>query len=122
MGCPACAAGGIVGGWVGGYFGINPPETRTGRVLSGLLTSTLTLVTLLAAKVFFNKTLCGGASQPTINRFCRLVVAGLLLGVIYSLGVNFLLKRVIAAEFSSQRGSCGSAENCRCNAASQQNG
>lgn len=115
MGCPACAAGGIVGGWVGGYFGIYPPKTKTGRLLSGLLSSTLTLVTLLSLKVFFNTTLCGGAARTSLHRFSRLVVIGLVLGIIYSIVVNILLKKVVQAESSrGGRGGCGNNEECRC--------
>lgn len=116
MGCPACAAGGFCGGLIGGYFGINQPETQKGRILSGLLSSTLTLVTLVGLKVCFNITLCGGASQPTINKFCRLVVAGLLLGTIYSIAINYVLNRCVTLKSSSENGvsSCGRKEGCQC--------
>lgn len=108
MACPACAAGGIVGGYIGGYFGIKQPKGPKERLLSGILSSTLTLTTLVALKILFNTTLCGGASQPVVKKFCRLVVVGLLLGTIYSIAINFFL-----ANWKTP--SCGrSSGECQC--------
>ena len=92
--CPVCPTAGFAGGWIGSYFGINPPETTNGKILSGVLTASSVLITIIALKVIFNITFCVGGTFTLENMF-RVGVPALILGIIYSIAVNCLLDRLI---------------------------
>lgn len=95
MACPVCPAAGWVGGLLGGYFGINPPPAdRGGRIFSAAITASLMSTTIIALKIFFNISLCIGG-EFHLKNFARVVTQTLLLGIIYSIGVNWLLNRYV---------------------------
>lgn len=95
MPCPVCPATSFVGGWVGGFFGIHPPKHFGGRVLSALVSAGLSTVTLLAIKSFFNLSLCKQSGVISAKNIAILASSALVLGVIYSIGVNYLLNRFV---------------------------
>lgn len=90
--CPVCPAAGFAGGWIGSYFGINPPESTKGKILSGVLTASSVLITIIALKVIFNSTFCVGGTF-TLRNMIQVGFPALILGIIYSIGVNWLLDR-----------------------------
>ncbi len=94
MACPLCIMGTLCGGGIGGYFGINPPEDVKGRIASTWATVNLVSITFIALKAMFDISLCkSGAS--TLENVARVVVKTFIVGVIYSLGVNYVLGRWI---------------------------
>lgn len=94
MVCPVCPAAGWFGGLVGGYFGIQPPRDQRGRMISAAITATLISTTLIAVKVLFNVSLCRGGEFTLANIAC-VGAKTLIMGVIYSIGVNYLLNRYV---------------------------
>jgi hypothetical protein len=94
MACPVCPAAGWVGGWVGGYFGIEPPQRPGGRALSALITANLISITVIALKILFDISLCVGGGF-TLANIARVGIKTLILGVIYSIGVNYLLNHYV---------------------------
>lgn len=94
MACPLCIMGTLCGGGIGGYFGINPPESAKGRITSAWTTINLVSITFIALKAMFDISLCKpGAS--TLENIVRVVTITFVIGVIYSLGVNYVLGRWI---------------------------
>lgn len=103
MVCPVCLAEGWFGGWVGGYFfGIEPPTHPGGRVLSATITASLIAITVVALKALFNISLCAGGKVTLENMAC---VGGktLVMGLIYSIGVNYLLNRYVFPPYEVQQ-------------------
>lgn len=92
MACPVCPAAGWLGGWVGGYFGIKPPTHSGGRELSAALTASLIAITAIALKALFNISLCAGGGL-TLKGILLASSIGLVMGMIYSIGINYLLNR-----------------------------
>lgn len=103
--CPVCPAAGLIGGGIGGYFGISPPKQKEGRILSALITANLITVTIIALKVLFNISLCAGG-QLTLANVALVVGKTLIMGVIYSIGVNYLLNRYMFPEQPSKPSCC----------------
>ena len=94
MACPVCPAAGWLGGWLGGYFGIHPPQHSGGRMFSAVITANLISITVIALKVFFDISLCAGG-EFTLGNMLRVGIKTLILGIIYSIGVNYILDRYI---------------------------
>ena len=94
MVCPVCPATGWLGGWIGGYFGILPPEHSGGRILSAVITANLITITIIALKVLFNVSLCVDGDVNLRNIVC-VGAKTFIMGVIYSIGVNYLLNRYV---------------------------
>lgn len=94
MACPLCLMGTLCGGGIGGYFGINPPEDIKGRLTSTWTTVNLVSITIIALKTFFNISMCQ-AGASTLENVGRIVIKTFLMGVVYSLGVNYVLGRWI---------------------------
>jgi hypothetical protein len=97
--CPVAAA---IGGSIGSYFGISPPEGRKGKLVSTLMTSVLVSITAIALKAFLNISLCGGGGF-TLGNIFRVVIKTVLMGIIYSIVVNYFLTRYF---FSPQKKCC----------------
>ncbi|MCE5294820.1 MAG: hypothetical protein LLF94_09455 [Chlamydiales bacterium] len=97
MSCPVCPTVGILGGILGGYIGVNPPANKTHRVLSAFIASTAVLVTVVALRHFTGLTLCDGLGNFSARNIAQVMSIGLVLGVIYSIGINALYNRFIAA-------------------------
>ncbi len=92
--CPMCVVVGWVGGLAGGYFGINPPESLVGRRVSAGLIGTLTTLTFIFLKVKYNMPLCIDG-KFNINNIVWIISRTAPLGVIYSIGINYILKRTL---------------------------
>jgi hypothetical protein len=90
--CPACPPISFLGGLVGGYIGINAPSTFKGRCISVLATAMLVTANVVALKVLFGVPFCYG-NGFTFNNIGVILSKTLVLGVIYSIGVNYLLKK-----------------------------
>ncbi len=97
MVCPACILSGVCGGWIGGYFGIHPPKHTKGKMLSAFITVNLVVLTQITLKKMFNLSLCAGGGL-TIGNVIRVVVKTLLMGIVYSIAVNYLLGRYVFRE------------------------
>ncbi len=93
MVCPICPAAGWCGAWIGGYMGINTSEKPGAKIVSALITANLMAVTILFLKSYYNVSICGGGSIP--ERILRAGLISLVLGIIYSIGVNVLLNRFV---------------------------
>ena len=94
MGCPVCHVAGWFGGWVGGYLGIDPPKRPGGQLFSALITANLISITVIALKSLFNVSLCK-AGASTLENIGRLSLITLATGIVYSIGVNYLLNRYV---------------------------
>jgi hypothetical protein len=103
MACPVCPAAGWLGGWFGGYFGIEPPTHPGGRELSAAITANLIAITAIALKALFNISLCAGGGF-TLKNILLVGAKGIILGVIYSIGVNYLLNRYVFPSAGVQQG------------------
>lgn len=121
MACPVCSASACVGGWVGGYFGIHPPKHTKGRILSAVITSSLITITVIALKTLFDISLCrrGGTIYENI---VRVGIKTMIMGMCYSIGVNYLLNRYIYPPIpikpelghNKLKGPSCLSENCAC--------
>gem|GEM_PF-5239867 len=94
MTCPLCPTAGWLGGLCGGYFGVQPPPHFKGRLLSAFITASLTLITIIALKVFCGISFCRGG-QFTLANILRVGFQTLILGMIYSIGINSLLNKYV---------------------------
>lgn len=92
MVCPVCPTAGFFGGLIGGYLGIDPPATFKGRCISGLATAGLVSATIVALKKIFNISLCYGTGF-TVDNVSVILAKTLTIGLIYSIGVNYILNR-----------------------------
>lgn len=92
--CPVCPTAGWFGGWIGGYFGINSPPHSKGKIVSALITANLIAITVIALKIIFHISLCVGGEFSQAN-IARVVIKTFLMGIIYSIGVNYLLNRYV---------------------------
>jgi hypothetical protein len=92
--CVFCTVAAWGGGAIGSYFGISPPEQKEGKILSALITANLTAITVIALKVLFNVSPCRGG-QLTLANLARVGGQMLIIGVIYAIGVNYLLNRYV---------------------------
>lgn len=94
MVCPVCPAAGYFGGLFGGYFGIEPPKHPGGRIFSATITASLIGITVIALKAIFNISLCVGGTFTWAN-IARVGSKTLVMGMIYSIGVNYILNRYV---------------------------
>ncbi len=94
MACPVCPAVGWLGGWIGGYFGIQSPPHFEGKVFSAVITANLISLTVIALKAIFDVSLCGGGGA-TLGNVAKIAVKTLVMGIIYSIGVNYLLNHYV---------------------------
>lgn len=92
--CPICPTAGWIGGCLGGYIGVNPPPHWKGRIISAVLTASLIGITAIALKYFFNISLCSGG-RTNLEKAVIAGIKGLLMGIVYSIGVNYLLGRFV---------------------------
>jgi hypothetical protein len=92
MVCPICPTAGFFGGLLGSYIGIKTPSSFEGRCLSMVATGSLVTITLVAVKIFFNLSLCAGKEMNLANAVI-LLAKTLAIGVIYAIGVNYLINR-----------------------------
>jgi len=96
MVCPVCPAVGMVGGYVGGYFGINQPEDTTLRVVGGVITASMIVITVVALRCFFDLSICDGLGNFSLRNIIQVACISLVLGLIYSLVVNCILNRLFS--------------------------
>ena len=75
-------------------FWNEPPQHPGGRLLSAVITANLITITVIALKAFFNISLCVGGAF-TLQNIVRVGIKTLILGIIYSIGVNYLLNRYV---------------------------
>ncbi|KIC70953.1 hypothetical protein [Candidatus Protochlamydia amoebophila] len=99
--CPVCPPVSFLGGLLGGYCGVNPPTTFKGHCISLVSTATLVTTTVVALKVLFRIPFCYGTGF-TFSNVSFILAKTLVLGVIYSMGVNFLLNRFASHDDFSQ--------------------
>ncbi len=105
MGCVLCPPIACLGGFLGAYLGIPPLTTRGQKALSTSLSAVLTSVTIIALKIFWNISLCGGKGFATWNIFI-LFSTTIAIGVVYSIGVNYLLSRFVFNRGNSSPSCC----------------
>ena len=91
MVCPVCPAIGAVGGYIGGYIGIDPPSELKYRVLSGFITAGLLVITIVALRCFLGIAICDGNGIFSLRNIVQVGLISVVLGVIYSIGVNFFI-------------------------------
>lgn len=113
MVCPVCPTAGFFGGLIGGYLGIHPPATVRGRCVSGLATAALVSTTIVALKAIFNISICYGTGLTAAN-VSIILAKTLAMGIVYSIGVNFLLNRFIFNAATPQPIPIPVESPCRC--------
>jgi hypothetical protein len=91
--CGLCSGAGFIGGYIGGYFGINPPASRSGRFASAVITSVITAVNVIALKRIFGQSICNGQGTFTAANLARTGAITLVLGIVYSIAVNYIISR-----------------------------
>ncbi|WP_068468496.1 hypothetical protein [Candidatus Protochlamydia phocaeensis] len=92
--CPLCPSAGFIGGIIGGYLGVNPPQSVGGRYLSILATANLVSLTVIALKALANISMCNGPLL-TLTNISIVLAKTLVMGVAYSIAVNYLLNRFV---------------------------
>ena len=97
MACPLCPTAGWFGGWLGGFLGINSPDIPEGKILSAVITANLIGITVIALKAIFNISLCIDG-RFTLKNIALVGVKTLCMGIIYSIGVNYLLNRYLFSQ------------------------
>jgi hypothetical protein len=91
--CFICVVGGVASGALGGLFGFEVPKTKKGKLLSGLLTAGATGLTVLALKVMFNISLCGGGPGITLKRVGLILIETIPIALLHGIWINFLVAR-----------------------------
>lgn len=93
MVCPACVAGGFLGGAFGSFLGIHPPNSRTMKVISIATSATLAAITAIALKTmgYFSYCPCTSGFVMPLLSFSAVVIAS---GVVYSIAINYLIQRI----------------------------
>lgn len=113
MVCPLCPSAGFLGGVIGGYFGIKSPHSFGGRCLSILTTASLVSLTVIALKKMFNISPCYGMGFTPAS-IAVVVVQTLVLGIVYSIGVNYLLNRFVFNQPQQQQLQPENHHECCC--------
>jgi len=101
MVCPVCPTVGLFGGYVGGYFGVAVPKRPELRIMSALITAGMILVTVVALKCLFGIAICDGNGDFSLRNIVQVGVITLPLGIVYSIGVNYLLNQLFPESSSS---------------------
>lgn len=99
MGCLICPVVGWTSGWASGLLGSHPPSVPGGRAFSAALTANFLSISIIALKAIFNFSLCKGEILNARN-LAELGIKTIILGIIYSIGVNYLLNNYV---FSAQK-------------------
>ena len=94
MMCPACPAAGFLGGAVGSFIGVKSPSSLKGKVLSTAITASLVSLTIIGLKVFAKISVCEGLGL-SFRGMKQALFKTLIMGAVYSLGVNYLLNRFL---------------------------
>ena len=110
MVCIFCPTVGVFSGFLGSYLGISPPKTWQGKIFSGVITATLTGISVVALKVFLGITLCSGGGA-TLSNIVLVGAKTVPMALLYSLGVNYLINRFFS---SSDEKNCSSRHSCCC--------
>jgi len=92
MACPACPAIAMAGGAVSAYFGFEREDLRTTTIV---ITTCLTVVTAIALKVLLGVSICDGNGNFSLRNIAQVGAISLVLGIIYTVGVNFILNRLV---------------------------
>lgn len=95
--CLGCVIGPFAGSFFGntlGAFAWNPKRPLSHKILTVAASTTLTVMTSLAIKSFFNVSFCGPEGM-TIVRGAVIVAGSGIVGIIYSFGLNYLLNRFV---------------------------
>lgn len=93
MVCPVCPTAGWFGGYVGGFFGINAPKQVKERVFSAFITASMICISMVALKTFCGISFCDGNGDFTFRNITQAGGLALLMGIVYSMVVNFLLQQ-----------------------------
>jgi hypothetical protein len=100
--CFVCPLVGFLGGWVGSSIGIDPPKHTAGKIFSLLITGSLVSITFIALKRIFDIPICGGGGF-TLGNIIRVGMKGIICGIIYSIGVNYILGRYVFLPHSKEK-------------------
>jgi hypothetical protein len=90
---------------IGSAFGISPPESVKGKVISLAISGSLTMITASALKIFYHFSFCDGGYY-TLKTFIRVAVVLFVIGNIYSLGVNYLLNKYVYVPSPEKKDCC----------------
>jgi len=91
MVCPVCPAAGLVGGYVGGYFGIDSPKSTELNIASAAITAGLIVITIVALRCIFGISLCDGRGDFSLRNIVQVGLITIVIGIIYSIVVNYLI-------------------------------
>jgi len=90
--CLGCVWFPILGSCIGGSLALNPKAPAPVKMMSMVSTSILTLKTVSLAKARLGISFCGTEGFQ-IGRAAVIILGSLLIGAIYSIGINFILNR-----------------------------
>ena len=110
--CPLMFAGPLVGSYLGKYckdFAIDKNQPFGVKALSMGLTVSLNILTVLAAKYIFKVSMCGPRGFSLI-RVVVIISCSLVVGLIYNLGVNYILNRCFPLPQRRGPSCCGGGE------------
>jgi hypothetical protein len=110
--CPVCPMTSFFGGLVGGYFGVEPPKHFEGRLLSAVITATMTGISTIVARRLFGLSLCDGNGNFSLGNIVQVGLITLVMGIIYSIAINFLLNKYVFP--SSQQPDTSNQQPRRC--------
>ncbi|MBS0654532.1 MAG: hypothetical protein JSR46_02035 [Verrucomicrobia bacterium] len=113
--CLVCPLIAVAGGGIAGYFGLDRPDLR---IVSTVVTGALTLVTTVALKFFLNISICDGLGNFSLRNIAQVSGISLVLGLIYTVAVNYILNRLIplpvAQDENSPPSQCGQEQKPCC--------
>ena len=114
MVCPVCPVAGMFGGYMGGYFGINMPEKPAHRAMSACITAGLIVITVVALKCLFGISVCDGNGDFSLRNITQVSAITLVLGVIYSIAVNYLLNLWFSEPSPNENAQNEATKHCCC--------
>ncbi|MFI0434926.1 MAG: hypothetical protein ACH350_04255 [Parachlamydiaceae bacterium] len=119
MACPVCPTAGFVGGWIGGYIGVKESENIGVKRLNTACSAILTSITIIGLKALFNLSLCIDG-KFNWNNFIQVGLQALVIGVIYSIGVNYILNHSLFFDLKKNEGEINTRSSpCCCSKSSK---
>ncbi len=92
MVCPACPTIAVAGGAISGYFGFDREDLRATSVV---VTSCMVAATVIALRLLFGISVCDGNGDFSLRNIAQVGAISLVLGIIYAVGVNILLNKLV---------------------------
>ncbi len=98
----------MTGSAISAYFGFDRKDLRPYAVVA---TTILTGITVLALRVLLGISLCDGNGNFSLRNIAQVGAISIVFGVVYSIGIKFLLNRLIPLPQEQQAKPCCCSNN-----------